>query len=150
VFLLAFGLGMVAGTYVAGALADWSVFRSLLGSSLAMAVLLLVYAVLAGAGWWALIPAFLEAVDSSLLVVNLQLRLMSVAGDAQTLGAAMNHSSLNIGNALGAWIGGLVIAAGWGYRAPALVGVGLALAGLAVLLLSATVARRSAVPAATP
>jgi MFS transporter, DHA1 family, inner membrane transport protein len=149
VFLLAFGLGMVAGTWVAGALADWSVFRSLLGSSLAMAVLLLVYAVLAGAGWWALFPAFLVAVASSVLVVNLQLRLMSVAGDAQTLGAAMNHSSLNIGNALGAWIGGLVIAAGWGYRAPALVGVGLALAGLAVLLLSATVARRSAVPAAT-
>ena len=112
VFLLAFGLGMVAGTWVAGALADWSVFRSLLGSSLAMALLLLLYAALAPAGWWALIPAFLVAVASSVLVVNLQLRLMSVAGDAQTLGAAMNHSSLNIGNALGAWLGGLVIAAG--------------------------------------
>ena len=144
VFLLAFGLGMVAGTFVAGALADWSVFRSLLGSSLAMAVLLLTYAALAPAGWWALIPAFLVAVASSVLVVNLQLRLMSVAGDAQTLGAAMNHSSLNIGNALGAWLGGLVIAAGWGYRAPAVVGAGLALAGLGVLLLSATSARRTA------
>jgi DHA1 family inner membrane transport protein len=144
VFLLAFGLGMVAGTYVAGALADWSVFRSLLGSSLAMALLLLAYAALAPAGWWALAPAFLVAVASSVLVVNLQLRLMSVAGDAQTLGAAMNHSSLNVGNALGAWLGGLVIAAGWGYRAPALVGVVLALAGLAVLLVSATFARRAA------
>jgi MFS transporter, DHA1 family, inner membrane transport protein len=143
VFLLAFGVGMITGTYVAGPLADWSVFRSLLGSSLAMAVLLLLYAVLAPAGWWALVPSFLVAVASSVLVVNLQLRLMSVAGDAQTLGAAMNHSSLNIGNALGAWLGGLVIAAGWGYRAPALVGVVLALAGLAVLLLSATVHRRT-------
>jgi len=109
-----------------------------------MAVLLLTYAALAPAGWWALIPAFLVAVASSVLVVNLQLRLMSVAGEAQTLGAAMNHSSLNIGNALGAWIGGLVIAAGWGYRAPAVVGAGLALAGLGVLLLSATSARRTA------
>jgi DHA1 family inner membrane transport protein len=144
VFLLAFGLGMVAGTYLAGPLADWSVFRSLLGSSLAMAVLLLSYAALAAAGWWALLPAFLVAVSSSVLVVNLQLRLMSVAGDAQTLGAAMNHSSLNIGNALGAWLGGVVIAAGWGYRAPSLVGVVLALAGLAVLLLSASVHRRVA------
>ena len=62
----------------------------------------------------------------SVLVVNLQLRLMEVAGDAQTLGAALNHASLNVANALGAWLGGLVIAAGWGYRAPALVGVGLA------------------------
>jgi DHA1 family inner membrane transport protein len=110
-----------------------------------MAVLLLLYAVLAPAGWWALIPAFLVAVSSSVLVVNLQLRLMSVAGDSQTLGAAMNHSSLNIGNALGAWLGGLVIAANWGYRAPALVGVGLALAGLGVLLLSAVSARRTTV-----
>jgi DHA1 family inner membrane transport protein len=145
VFLLAFGLGMVAGTWVAGTLADWSVFRSLLGSSLAMALLLLLYAALAPAGWWALVPAFLVAVSSSVLVVNLQLRLMSVAGESQTLGAAMNHSSLNIGNALGAWFGGLVIAAGWGYRAPALVGVVLALAGLGVLLLSAVSARRTAV-----
>ena len=143
VFLLVFGLGMVAGTYVAGPLADWSVFRSLLGSSLAMAVLLLAYAVLAPTGWWALAPAFLVAVSSSVLVVNLQLRLMSVAGEAQTLGAAMNHSSLNIGNALGAWLGGLVIAAGWGYRAPTLVGVVLALLGLAVLVLSARVHRRT-------
>jgi DHA1 family inner membrane transport protein len=124
VFLLVFGLGMVAGTFVAGALADWSVFKSLLGSSLAMAVLLLAYAALAPAGWWALIPAFLVAVSSSVLVVN--------------------HSSLNIGNALGAWLGGLVIAAGWGYRAPTLVGVVLALLGLAVLALSARVHRRTA------
>jgi len=91
VFLLAFGLGMVAGTWVAGTLADWSVFRSLLGSSLAMALLLLLYAALAPAGWWALVPAFLVAVSSSVLVVNLQLRLMSVAGESQTLGAAMNR-----------------------------------------------------------
>jgi DHA1 family inner membrane transport protein len=66
-----------------------------------------------------------------------------VAGEAQTLGAAMNHSSLNVGNALGAWLGGLVIAAGWGYRAPSLVGVVLALLGLGVLGLSARVHRRT-------
>src|SRR3954471_15657759 len=62
VFLLAFGLGMVAGTYVAGPLADWSVFRSLLGSSFAMALILLLFAGLAPTGWWALIPAFLTSV----------------------------------------------------------------------------------------
>lgn len=143
VFLLAFGLGMVAGTWVAGALADWSVFCSLLGSALAMALLLLAFAALAPTGWWAVVPAFAVAVVSSVLVVNLQLRLMSVAGEAQTLGAAMNHSSLNIGNALGAWLGGLVISAGAGYRAPALVGVGLSLLGLAVLLVSLVTQRRS-------
>ncbi|MDX6357082.1 MAG: transporter, family, inner rane transport protein [Nocardioidaceae bacterium] len=147
VFLLVFGLGMVAGTWVAGALADWSVFRSLLGSSAAMAVLLVTFGLVAPTGWPALLPAFLVAVVSSVLVVNLQLRLMDVAGDAQTLGAAMNHSSLNIGNAVGAWLGGLVIAAGWGYRAPSFVGAVLAVAGLLILLVSARAHRRDVVRA---
>jgi DHA1 family inner membrane transport protein len=146
VVLLVFGLGMVSGTWVAGALADWSVFRSLLGSSAAMAVLLVSFGLVAPTGWPALLPAFLVAVVSSVLVVNLQLRLMDVAGDAQTLGAAMNHSSLNIGNAVGAWLGGLVIAAGWGYRAPSFVGAVLAVAGLLILLVSARAHRRDAAP----
>jgi len=137
VFLLVFGLGMVAGTWLAGELADWSVFRSLLGSSLGMAGILLLFAAVAPYGWVALPVAFAIAVIASVLVVNLQLRLMGVAGDAQTLGAAMNHASLNVANALGAWLGGIVIAAGYGYRAPALVGVALSLLGFVVLVVSA-------------
>ncbi|PRC56403.1 MFS transporter, partial [Mycobacterium sp. ITM-2017-0098] len=66
----------------------------------------------------------------------LQTRLMDVAHDAQTLAAALNHSALNIGNATGAWVGGLVIAAGYGYTAPAAAGSLLALAGIAVLTVS--------------
>ena len=54
---------------------------------------------------------------------------METAGDAQMLGAALNHSALNLANALGAWLGGLVIAAGLGYRAPSVVGAGLAVGG---------------------
>ncbi|CUR60299.1 Arabinose efflux permease family protein [metagenome] len=141
VFLLAFGLGMVAGTWVAGELADWSVFKSLLGSSVGVAVILVVFALVAPYGWWALPVVFLISVVSSVLVVNLQLRLMSVAADAQTIGASMNHASLNLANALGAWLGGLVIAAGYGYRAPALVGAGLAVLGLVILLASAALQR---------
>jgi DHA1 family inner membrane transport protein len=67
---------------------------------------------------------------------------MDVAADAQTLAAALNHSALNIANAFGAWIGGVVIAAGYGYTAPALVGAGLAAAGLAVLAVAVATARR--------
>ncbi len=78
------------------------------------------------------------------LVVNLQLRLMHVAGSAQTLGAALNHSSLNIANALGAWLGGLVIAAGYGYTATSWVGAALSVAGLLVLAASVVVHRRAA------
>ena len=143
-FLLAFGVGMVVGTWLAGELADWSVFRSLLGSALGMAVVLLLFSALAPAGWWLLPVGFAVTVLGSVLVVNLQLRLMDVAGEAQTIGAALNHASLNIANAAGAWLGGLVIAAGYGYRATGVVGAALALAGFVVLVVAALLARRTA------
>ncbi len=137
VYLLVFGLGMVAGTWVAGIMADWSIFRSLIIGGVGMAATMLAFWLTAPHGWAALPVVFLITVLGSVLVVNLQLRLMDVAGDAQTLGAAMNHASLNIANALGAWLGGLVIAAGYGLRAPALVGLVLSLAGVVILLVSA-------------
>ncbi|WP_343996820.1 MFS transporter [Nocardioides dubius] len=142
-FLFAFGLGMTVGTWLAGELADWSVFGSLFLGSIGTFVVLGAFALLAPAGWWALPTVFGITVLGSVLVVNLQLRLMTVAGDAQTLGAAMNHAALNVANALGAWLGGLVIAAGWGYRSPALAGMGLAAAGTLVLLASQRLERRS-------
>jgi len=144
VFLLAFGLGMVAGTWLAGELADWSVFKSLIGSALGLVVVLLLFSALAPWGWFLLPIGFLITVLGSVLVVNLQLRLMHVAGDAQTIGAASNHASLNIANAAGAWLGGLVIAAGYGYRATGLVGAALALGGVAVLVGAAALERRTA------
>ncbi|WP_246060608.1 MFS transporter [Nocardioides dongxiaopingii] len=143
VFLLVFGLGMVAGTWAAGELADWSVYRSLLLGSAGMGVALVAFYLLAPTGWGLLPVAFAVTALGSVLVVNLQLRLMDVAGDAQTLGAAMNHASLNAANALGAWLGGVVIAGGYGYRAPALVGIGLSVAGFAVIVLSAALQRRT-------
>ena len=142
-FLLAFGLGMVAGTWLAGELADWSVFRSLIGSGIGSGLILVVFFFVAPHGWWLLPVVFTITVLGSVLVVNLQLRLMDVAGEAQTLGAAMNHASLNVANALGAWLGGLVIAAGYGLRAPAIVGALLSVAGVVVLLVAAGLQRRT-------
>ncbi len=143
-FVGALGLGMVVGTWVAGELAAWSVYRSLLWSSVLGIVVMFAYFLAAPAGWALMPVAFLVTAIGSVLVVNLQLRLMDVAGGAVTLGAAMNHAALNIANALGAWLGGLVIAGGYGYRAPALVGAGLAAVGLAILVVSALVHRRGA------
>lgn len=144
VFLLAFGLGMVAGTWVAGELASWSVFRSLIVSGVGSGVLMLAFWAVASYGWFLLPVVFLITAVGSILVVNLQLRLMDVAGDAVTLGAAMNHAALNAANALGAWLGGVVIAAGYGYRAPALVGAALSVLGVAILLLASWHDKRGA------
>ncbi|NHU86207.1 MFS transporter [Kocuria sp. JC486] len=133
-FLLAFGLGMTVGTWLAGELARWSIAKSLLLGSAGSAVAMLLFWLVIPRGWWALPVLFLITAIGSILVTNLQLRLMDVAGDAVTLGAAMNHASLNVANALGAWLGGLVLTAGLGYRTPSLVGAAMALAGAGILL----------------
>ncbi len=140
-FLLAFGIGSVLGSWLAGMLADWDVERSVLGGFLATTVVLLLIVGLAGlpVALWVLVA--IVGVLGSVLAINLQLRLMHAAGDAQMLGAALNHSALNVANGLGAWLGSVVIAAGHGYRAPSLVGAGLAVAGLVVFVAGLAQAR---------
>ncbi|MFT4084057.1 MAG: MFS transporter [Nocardioides sp.] len=144
-FVLAFGAGMVVGTWFAGELARWSVFRSLLIGGGGMAVALLAYWLIAPHGWWLWPITFVMSAISSVLVVNLQLRLMDVAGDAVTLGAAMNHAALNVANAVGAFLGGLALDA-WSARATTLVGATLSVAGLLVLLWSGVLHRRTPTP----
>ena len=141
--LLVYGLGGTVGTALGGRLADVALFRSLVGSIVVLGVLL---AVVALTSPWApalFVGVFLVSVAASCLAICLQMRLMETAGDAQMLGAALNHSSRNLAIALGAWLGGVVIAAGLGYRAPSVVGVGLAAAGLVPLAVSAVLRRRS-------
>ena len=145
VVLLVFGVGMLAGTTLGGRLADRALFPSLFGGVVSMGVVLGLVTLTASSVWTLVPVVFLVAATSSVLVVCLQLRLMEVAGDAQMLGAALNHSALNLANALGAWLGGLVIAAGHGYTAPSLVGAGLAVLGVLVLSVSAVVRRREPV-----
>lgn len=143
-FLFSYGLGAVAGTMLGGRLADWSVLRTLVGSSVALGLSLAVFTVAAPIPAPALVMVFLVSAFGGAMAVNLQLRLMQVAGSAQTLGAALSHACLNVANALGAWLGGLVIAAGWGYTAPSWVGAALSFAGLLVLGGSLLLHRRTA------
>ncbi|CAN0589852.1 unnamed protein product, partial [Ectocarpus sp. 12 AP-2014] len=67
------------------------------------------------------------------LVIPLQMRLMDIAGDAQTLAAALNHAAFNFANALGPFVAGLALSAGYGWSATGWVGAVLSSAGIAVL-----------------
>ncbi|GAB7006090.1 MFS transporter [Nocardioides sp. AN3] len=145
IFVLALGLGMVVGTMLAGELARWSVFKSLLIGTISSVAALLVLWLVAPHGWLLLPAVFLVTTTGSVVAVNMQIRLMDVSGDSVTLGAAMNHAALNVANALGAYLGGLAIAWGYGYRSTAVVGAGLGVLGLAILLVSARLHRRDAV-----
>jgi MFS transporter, DHA1 family, inner membrane transport protein len=140
--LMVFGIGMVMGNLVGGRLADRSVVRALYLSMGALGVMLAIFVFASHNTFTALIVLFGIGATGSAVAPALQTRLMDVAFDAQTLAAALNHSALNIGNATGAWVGGLVIAAGYGYTAPAAAGAVLATGGLAILTASVLLQRQ--------
>jgi DHA1 family inner membrane transport protein len=142
VFLFTFGVGSVVGTWAAGRLADWDVNRSVLGGFVASIVVLVLMFVLSPYTVPAALLVFGVGVTGSVLAITLQMRLMHTAGDAQMLGAALNHSALNIANGLGAWLGSVVLSAGFGYQASSLVGAGLALLGLLVFSAGLVAERR--------
>ena len=147
VALALFGIGMTVGTEIGGRLADRSVVRTLFLGLGGTAVVLLAFTVAASTVVGAAVGVLVLAITGSLCLPALQTRLMDVAGDAQSLAAAGQHAALNVANAIGAWLGGLVIAAGFGYTAPAVVGAVLALVGLGVLTVSVAAERR---PSARP
>jgi MFS transporter, DHA1 family, inner membrane transport protein len=141
--LMVFGIGMVVGNFAGGRMADRSVIRGLYVSMAALAVVLAVFVAAAHNPYTAMLLLFGIGASGAAIAPALQTRLMDVAAEAQTLAAALNHSALNIANASGAWIGGLVIAAGYGYTAPAAAGAALAVIGLVVLTVSVALQRRS-------
>jgi DHA1 family inner membrane transport protein len=128
------GLGMVGGSLFGGWLADRGIMR-------AIWLMLLLDMVTLAAFW--VTPHSEVAVTINLFMVgfaglsigpSLQTRLMDVAADAQTLAAALNHSAFNAANALGAWLGGVSIAAGLGWTSTGPIGAVLAAAGFVVYL----------------
>ncbi|WP_456789057.1 MFS transporter [Cellulomonas sp. P5_C5] len=132
--LALYGIGMTIGTVVGGRLADRSVLGTVIGSMIATIVVLVAIALVGAYPVPAVLALVLLGVTSQVLGLSLQTRLMDVSPAAPSLGAALCHSALNLGNAAGAFAGGLVIAAGFGYLAPAWVGAGLTAVGLVVVL----------------
>lgn len=141
--LALYGVGMVIGGLIGGALADRNLDRTVVVGIAVIAAMLAVFYFATPNPVTAVIALFLVGTATSVVIPALQARLMQWAGRGQTLAAALNHSALNAANALGAWLGGAVIAAGWGYRAPAVVAVGLALLGFAIALPTVLFARRA-------
>ena len=140
--LAVYGTGMVTGMVLAGRVAHLGVMRGIVASLAAIAAMLAVFGYAAHSPVLAVVFVFVLGVLPSILVPLLQTRLMDVAHEGQGLAAALNHSTLNTANALGAWLGSLVLAAGWGYEWPSRVGALLAVLGLGIALLSAVIGRR--------
>ncbi len=143
--LVLVGVGMTVGNLGGGILADRDLQRTLLFGLGALAVVLLLLAVLSSSIVLLIALAMLVGAVSAVLSPAIQTRLMDVAGDNQSIAAALNHSALNIGNSLGAFLGGAVISLGLGYTAPEWVGAVLALLGLGIAFVAVRADRRVAV-----
>jgi DHA1 family inner membrane transport protein len=126
-----FGVGMTVGNLVVPRFADRALMPTagllLLGSAGVLAL----YPLAAARYTTVAVDVFLIGVGGALATV-LQTRLMDVAGEGQSLAAALNHSAFNVANAVGPWLGGLAIAAGFGLTSTGYVGCALALGGLVV------------------
>lgn len=139
--LVAAGIGMTIGNLIGGRLADQGAARAIFLCFGAFAVSLTLLALTAGHPVGLFVGLLLVCGAGAALSPVIQTRLMDVAGDSQTLAAAINHSSLNIGNSLGAYLGGVVIAAGYGYVAPTWVGLLLCVPGVLFAVAGALVSR---------
>lgn len=137
-----YGVGMVVGSLIGGRLADWSVLGAIYVATTAMVVFMTVFGLVSTHAVPALILVFILGGTGSLLIPALQALLMDSAPHAQSLAASLNHSALNVANALGAALGAAVITAGLGYRAPSFLGAGLALIGLLLALATGWRAKR--------
>ncbi|MBY3042338.1 MFS transporter [Rhizobium leguminosarum] len=141
IMLVLFGVGMNAGNFIGSWLADKSLLGTIGGSLIYNIVVLTIFSLTAANPYMLGLSVFLVGCGFA-AGPALQTRLMDVAADAQTLAAASNHSAFNIANAIGAWLGGLVIAGGYGFAATGYVGAALSFLGLFVFAASLRLERR--------
>ncbi|MGY2895891.1 MFS transporter [Deinococcus sp. UYEF24] len=128
--LILAGVGFTVGNALGGRLADWSPLKSIYLMLGAMTVVFVLLALSAHVAPLAVLLVFLFSVFAFALINPVQLLLMRTAAGAESLGAASSQSAFNMGNAVGAYLGALPIAAGLGYASVAWVGAALSLAGL--------------------
>ena len=148
--LVTYGVGLTVGNWLGGRFADRSVDGTLIVTLASLTAVLAAFALLMTNEVASAVLIFLWGVASFALVPPLQVRVMGAAADAPNLASAVNIGAFNLGNAIGAALGGGVISAGLGYPAVALAGAVTAALGLAALLVARAPTPRSIDGAACP
>ena len=148
--LILFGVGLFAGNTLGGKAADRNVDRTLLVVLAVLFVILVVFALTAGSQALTIASLLLMGGFGFATVPGLQMRVMKYASSAPTLASGANIGAFNVGNALGAWLGGVTISAGLGYTSPIWAGAGITLLGLTVMAYAAAAAKRNEARAELP
>ncbi|PBB89956.1 MFS transporter [Mesorhizobium sp. WSM3864] len=147
--LLLFGAGMTIGNLIGGSLAQWRLMPTVIGTLFAMALMFVIFAKFGAIGMVAIAIVFLWGMLIFIVVPPLQIRVIEAAAEGPNLAATLIQSAFNVGNAGGAWIGGLAISWGVSYARLPLVGAALALLAVAAAVLLESVDRRT-VPQTRP
>ncbi|HET6270888.1 MAG TPA: MFS transporter [Arthrobacter sp.] len=140
--LILFGVGLFLGNTLGGRAADRNVDRTLLVVLAVLLVVLMVFALTADNQPMTIAFMVLLGGFGFATVPGLQMRVMNSANGAPTLASGANIGAFNVGNALGAWMGGVTITAGLGYTSPIWAGAAMTLLGLGVMALAAANAKR--------
>lgn len=135
--LVLFGVGLFIGNFAGGRAADKNLGATLLTLLIGLTIILVVFSQVAGSQFATIIALLFMGGFGFATVPPMQMRIMRHSGNAQTLGSGANIAAFNVGNAFGAWIGGITIAAGLGYASPLWAGAIVTVGGLIVFLIAA-------------
>jgi DHA1 family inner membrane transport protein len=141
--LLLFGLGLTVGSTLGGKLADWRLIPSLLAFLFAIGVVLTIFAGTMHSAIPAMATIFFWGILAFAIVPPLQMLIVDRASHAPNLASTLNQGAFNLGNATGAWLGGMAIGAGAPLTSLPWLGVSMAAASLTLTVWSAQIERRS-------
>jgi DHA1 family inner membrane transport protein len=147
--LFLIGVGLTIGNLIGGKLADWRLGTTLAGAFAAIALTSVAFSVVSHAFILAELTLLLWAVATFAAVPALQINVVGFGKDAPNLVSTINIGAFNSGNALGAWVGGLVLQGGFTLSKVPLAGAGMAILGLCIVATSFAVARPAASSAST-
>ncbi|MGS0743135.1 MFS transporter [Glaciimonas sp. GG7] len=147
--LLIFGVGLTVGSALGGKLADWRLLPSLIAFLIALAIVLTIFSVTMHTPVAAAVTIFVWGVLAFAIVPPLQVLVVNRASEAPNLAATLNQGAFNLGNATGAWVGGIAIGAGFQFTVLPYVGVVMVLMALGLTLWSASMGRTSSLALTT-
>ncbi|MET3652866.1 MFS transporter [Dyella japonica] len=140
--LILFGVGTTIGNMLGGRLADWRLMPSLVGVLVVLSVIMLAFAWTMHNTIAAIVTVFVWGIAAFATVPPLQMRVVQQASEGPHLASTLNIAAFNLGNAIGAFIGGSMIGMGLGLPSVSVAGAVVALLGLLVTLASAALERR--------
>lgn len=143
VALMTFGAGMTSGNLLGGYLADKYQQKGIIIGFCSVLISLVIFGLTASTPLMLLACMFAIAFSSMLVVPSMQVQIMLSAPQAPTLMGALTHAAFNAANALGAWLGGVTIAAGLGLVSPVWAGLMMTLTGLVIFLIRGVILRKA-------